>query len=208
MVFCTECGNPLQDGAKFCFQCGTPVQINTPDEPAKILGNSTMTDRSDLSDRSYVEESPAASLFQTEGKQEASKKVWTKPTETEQEITQQAPENVIQGADASDMEEDDDEYDFSQNDFDREVSNSSAEGSNPVLSKLSTADDIETSHPASSAEDDISVEKDPATDPFYDSIMPEIDNEIFKLPKDIFLKGIISVIGIIVIIIWLLFILS
>ncbi|MDE5868932.1 MAG: zinc-ribbon domain-containing protein, partial [Muribaculaceae bacterium] len=31
MAFCTNCGSPLEEGAKFCGQCGTPTPtVNNP----------------------------------------------------------------------------------------------------------------------------------------------------------------------------------
>lgn len=38
MAFCTNCGHPLTEGAKFCFECGTKVNIQEPtqDEIRKV----------------------------------------------------------------------------------------------------------------------------------------------------------------------------
>lgn len=217
MAFCTECGNPLQDGAKFCFQCGTPVSA----APAGPSENNGLSENPILTDENfgYVQQSPSDGYIQNQTiekksqqssatKQENIKNVWTKPADGDQQLAmsplvdaETTPEQILPDT----YEEDDDDYDFSQNDFDRD--NPTRE-EQPDLSKLSTANNVPTPPTAVDTLVDVSVERDPTTDPFYDSVMPEIENEIYKLPKDIFVKGILLIVAIVVIIFWLLFVLS
>lgn len=217
MAFCTECGNPLQDGAKFCFQCGTPVSA-TPVEPS---GNNGISENPIQTDENYgyVEQSPTDGYIQRQTidentqqssatEQENIKTVWTKPANEDQQPAMSSlvnAETIQEEKSPDSYEEDDDDYDFSQNDFDRD---NPQKENQPDLSKLSTASNVDTPSTPVDTLEDVSVERDPATDPFYDSIMPEIKNEIYKLPKDIFVKGILIIVAIISIIFWMLFILS
>ena len=42
-MFCTNCGQQLQEGAKFCSNCGTPVGTATPATPAPTGPELVMT---------------------------------------------------------------------------------------------------------------------------------------------------------------------
>ena len=190
MAFCSECGNLLQPGAKFCFQCGTPVHV---------LENIPVESNAGKENVKYVQQSPAGP-HADEGN---SATIWTKPDFSPEEPGPLA-ENVEKQPDR--FEEDDDDYDFSQHDFDRK--SEPVKKSESDLSNLSTAkSSTEKISNEQSPEGDF-TEIDPAIDPFYDSIMPEIENEVFQIPKDIFLKAIGIVATVIIVITWLLFVLS
>lgn len=45
----------------------------------------------------------------------------------------------------------------------------------------------------------------PDADPYWDDVLPEIDNEIYQIPKDIFLKAIGIIVGLIAIMAWLIY---
>lgn len=195
MAFCMECGSPLQDGAKFCFQCGTPVSISINTEVSGSQNNKNCDGYVELSSEGDSAlgnlRGNEKSVISVEQKPETT--VWTKPNTDYPEA----------GSD----EEDDDDFDYSQHDFDSEITSPSIEGNSPDLSGLSTAKQYNDKGPTDTPED-VSIERDPATDPFYDSIMPEIENEIYQIPKEIFIRAILIIFAILLIVIWLLFILS
>lgn len=195
MAFCMECGSPLQDGAKFCFQCGTPVNLSVNTEASNSQNNKDCNGYVKLS-------SDGNSAFSNLGRenlvisvQKPDTTVWSKPS----------TDCLKAGSD--DDEEDDDDFDYSQNDFDREMASPSLERNSPDLSGLSTAKQYNDKG-AIDTQEDVSIEQDPATDSFYDSIMPEIENEMYQIPKEIFIRAILIIFAIFLIVIWLLFILS
>lgn len=168
---------------KTCVKCGNSMPDN-----AKIClkcGTPVPTD-TDPAEKDIVSETSdhAEQSMITDDRSQ-------QPSENEESITDAAMDPKYE-------EEDDDDYDYSQNDFDMNPSGDNTTASSTTESVAEILEEPEEN----------SIGMDPATDPFYDSIKPEIENEVYKIPKDIFIKGLLAVALVIVIIIWLLFMVS
>ena len=50
MSNCSNCGEPLRDGAKFCAKCGQPVSLNTSSEVKNEATNSVVQASGEKSD--------------------------------------------------------------------------------------------------------------------------------------------------------------
>lgn len=181
-MFCMNCGEKLPDTAKFCYKCGEKISSNT-DENSKML-----FDAEDDEDDICQNEEPAG----VSSNAAAAKENLEEEDDEDEEpgIPTPAP------AEPDEYEEDEEDEDD--------------DGEEDILSSLSTAPP--KSNMANSTEETqgrgfqpSSSLMDPVNDPYWDDVLPEIDNEINKTPKDVILKGIGIVAALFIVMAWLIF---
>lgn len=180
-MFCMNCGEKLPDTAKFCYKCGEKISSNT-DENSKML-----FDAEDDEDDICQNEEPADVSSNAADAKENLEEEDDEDEDEEPGFPTPAP------AEPDEYEEDDDEDDDED-----------------ILSSLSTAPS--KSNMANSTEETqgkgfqpSSSLMDPVNDPYWDDVLPEIDNEINKTPKDVILKGIGIVAALFIVMAWLIF---
>lgn len=75
---------------------------------------------------------------------------------------------------------------------------------NVQVSQVSQKPTFSSQPKASSLDEKTSAEKEtPLNDPYWDDVKPEIENEIYQIPKDIIIKGVIAVFALLASIAWL-----
>lgn len=233
-MFCLNCGAELPDTAKFCNECGmkiepkkqvkpveTPVQENSVKEAEKPK----MTFQSDEEE----EETPKKNQFVLTGKPKKPLPIMEEPEEDdedededeklevntdilnfpEEEDEDEDEEDEEDSAPATEEDEDDEEEDEDEEEEEQPVS--------PPTRRLST---VKATVPAPenkrlsntgknnfAADTSLSASYSIEDDAYWNDVLPEIDDEINQIPKDIILKAVGCVVALFVIIAWLIFML-
>lgn len=177
-MFCMNCGAKLPDTAKFCNKCGEKI---SPDPKENVMNTSIPMsfNEEDNEDVNTVDEIEEGVTVQYE---EEKSNIQSSDINKEEE-----------GYDEDEEEEYEEEEETIEND----------------LSQLSAASD-NTSHKNVNATETSGYmvngnALDPLSDPYWDDVLPEINNEINQLPKDYILKGVGVVAALFVVMAWLIF---
>lgn len=236
MAFCMNCGAQLPASAKFCFECGEKqekIEKKQPVKEEKLFvavfedeeesGYYEEEDGADFSS-AYKEETPikeptnespkavqkqvVAEVHQetsteTDADEEFEEDVFEPVFEKTENVTptpfpQPGPENFIE--DDADEEFDEDEIDEDnlvdaqspQKDVDLTQLSSYLQSSTPPEVKPLGFDTRNLK---------------PVSDPYWDDVKPEIDNEIYKIDRSIIFKGIGFVVALFGIIVYLIYML-
>ena len=184
MIFCSECGTKNYDTAKFCRKCGASMiftEDETKDEKQK-----------------EIIETPTPTVNRTEPTspvipKEEQKKAELPITPVNNTVEPKEPEEEYEEEDDEEYEEEeDDEYTVEEESEDNEEE-----------------DDYEEENENSSSDDNIttpvSASVNPANNSYWDDVVPEIEEEIYRIPKDIILKFVFGCVAIIILIIILIY---
>lgn len=183
MAFCYNCGYEIQKGYKFCFNCGQKIEIPTYALPQD---NSAQE-----SEKPEIVEQVAASPVEPEIEPE---KPVTPIIKVEKEAPAPEPEEAPEPLVIVDTAGEELEYEEYEDDEEEYYEDEEEEyDEDPVEADTSSVD--------------ISSLKDPQTDEYWNDVVPEIEDELDKIPKDIILKIVGIVIAVLLVIAWLVYML-
>ena len=185
-MFCMNCGEKLPDTAKFCYKCGEKISSNTDEKNSKMLFDA----EDDEDDICQNEEPAGVSSNATAAKENLEEE---DDEDEEPGIPTPAP------AEPDEYEEDEEDEDDEDDDGEEDILSSLSTAS-PKSNMANSTEETQGRgfHPSSSL-------MDPVNDPYWDDVLPEIDNEINKTPKDVILKGIGIVAALFIVMAWLIF---
>lgn len=231
MAFCINCGSKLPDSAKFCNECGTKVTLTLPKEEKNYAPDFNIVESNPSSTGTKEIYSSAMNVIPTEGLEVESE--YTDNIETY--IPDSTGESTNGDEEEEYFDDEikyDNEGNYDDNELGTEYSeihqsnlktNTQTTSSNirPLqkadLSSLSTARSEEANNVQTSFSDTETNTKDksetaqdnllqnPLDDPYWDDILSEIDNEIYQIPKDIIIKGLLCILLVFIVIAWLIY---
>ena len=232
-MFCLNCGAELPDTAKFCNECGMKIEPKKQEpiaekpsakDVSREEAQPRMTFREADPEPEVSEDAPKKNQFVFTGKPKKETPVIEEPEEDAEEDEEEElsvntafldrDEDEEEDEDEEDEEDDMDSYEQDEDDEDEEEEEeepvisparklSTARSAVPETRKLSTARSTtlpagETNYPSNYSIED---------DAYWNDVLPEIDNEINQIPKDVILKAVGCVVALFVIIAWLIFML-
>lgn len=185
-MFCMNCGTKLPDNAVFCFSCGEKLEnvIREEDVMPKAFFTSAEED----------------------GVKEMEKKEQSDFREME-EVTNAEVSDILTDSEVPPLQERQEE---TEEDSDKEPDLAAEEDlldSEADISELSTYKTVKESkyrEEAAEEEEPVYV-TNPDLDPYWDDVLPEIEKEVAKIPKDIIVKGIAIVVTLLLVMAWLIF---
>lgn len=185
-MFCMNCGTKLPDNAVFCFSCGEKLENVIREEDVMPKGFFTSAEEDDVKEMKKKEQSNSQEV---EGVADAEES----DTLTDSEVpplqeSQKETEEVSGKEPDLTAEEDllDSEADISE------------------LSTYKTVKESKYREEAVKEEEPVYV-TNPDLDPYWDDVLPEIEKEVAKIPKDIIVKGIAIVVTLLLVMAWLIF---
>lgn len=203
MEYCINCGAEIPKGAKFCMECGQKIPVKKSVSTSKPANNAPAIEFDDVDDSfGYVEENLTSEELKSVSHKESERKLSTSPGETEN------------NNDVSEIEKDEPIPEYTsdeaiEEDLTEETNYNESSNNNELdVSKLSTYNNntSATTRAESTGQEQQPVYvTSPDTDPYWDDVLPEIDNEIYQIPKDIILKGVGVVVGLFLIMAWLIY---
>jgi len=184
MIFCSECGTKNKDMAKFCRKCGASLLFDEDEEfeeeaaeekPTKVNPKPTVKPAEEKVSK-YKPVDPAP-------KEEPIIKVTPLPQNKEgyEDYEDEAEEYVEEISEEN--QEIEEEYVDDESEYTVVVED---EESN-VSEEEEYIDDEDTEE-GSEEEISSSIVTNPANDSYWNDVVPEIEEEIYKIPKDIILK--------------------
>lgn len=221
MKFCIECGEKIPDNAKFCYHCGTKLELTQADNMASDALSLDFEETSP--NGGYAEEksvmpkndSGSESIKHTVSP-DTDASIRTKVKNNTKLVAEDTDEDMEEGTEYMEPAEEYEEEDTEEEEYYEEDSPSKeqsdlsmADGeeepaSSNVLSGLSVAATIEKD-PEESQPVGILKPKNPATDPYWDDVLPEVENEYNQIPKDIILKAAGCIVALFAVIAWLIY---
>ena len=187
MIFCTQCGTKNKDEAKFCRKCGASLSHDEDfDEEVEEIAKPQTTAKPTEENKApkfkieepEIEDTPLiadAPLPQTEEYYEDNEDVPAaefKEDTSAEEYYEEDPEPSSENAFVTESEDANEEY--------YEDNEGEANTSEPELSPIAS---------------------NPANDSYWNDVVPEIEEEIYKIPKDIILKFVFGGLAIIVLVV-------
>lgn len=223
-MFCNECGAKNPDGAKFCNNCGAKLiapafAAKEETKEATVISNPNEMPPKQVAyhDPINVSNEDMGNLFKKDTAKafmEEQDSKWHKETEAEKKdyenaykekntspITNSAPAKEEKPPKAPVIEE---EYNDDMDDEETEVIE--APSIEEALAALSTSHN--KVNPITLTGTQKKEELPLIDDHYFDDVLPEIDNEIYSIPKDNIWKIVFSVIGLFIISAWLIYWLS
>lgn len=211
-MFCNECGAKNPDGSKFCNSCGAKIVVIEETDPAKfevpIIKNSKVMPEKQLHYREPIDVSGEEinKLFDKDKEKakafmEEQEKNFHIETKEEKIAYENAYNCVPKEENTDDLIEYNDDLDDEDTSF--EVNAPSVED---ALRALSTSKD--RVNPVDLVGGKKSSDLELIDDHYFDDVLPEIENEIYSIPKENIAKVIIAILGLIVIMGWLIYWLS
>lgn len=195
-MFCDNCGKQIPDTAKFCRFCGTPIvydDMPSPDPtPAPAPKEETVE---------VVKETKTVGKYKMDGETAPAPAPTPKKEEQEQKIDDEPIEEYFE-------DEDEDEEPSSEKTTMASVSQPAEQ---PI--KEMTPEEEEEEYEEEMYEDEDTsfqkaspiVHKDPETDEYWNDIIPQVEDELFRIPKSLFLKIGGAAIAVIIIIAWIIY---
>lgn len=179
---CPACGCVNEnDNARFCNDCGAKFEVNIPEPQARKITLKEVSGNEEVEAKSISEpQKPIPKQEEVSNLDE----VPAQPTKVEKQV-ESAPfeedddddfgEVVIAPVSfgTNDKEDDDDVDDFEQPVFEKPVNVNQT--SEPKVTKTAFSSD-------NLSDDEVT------NDPYYDDVLPEIDNEIRAIPRDVIFK--------------------
>lgn len=213
MAFCYECGTKLNDNAKFCHGCGIKIEI-----PAYADEKPTVEEKK--AKISYTEEK-----VEEPKSEEPKKNKVSKYKEVTKEQVSQPKNNLAEELKKSvptpppvEEEDDDDEDDYEDDNI--EVDDDEDEDNKVALLPEDEEDDEDDEDEDDYEDEDEDDEENlqpvsydynasnPETDPYWNDLIPEAEEELSKIPKELFFKGIGAVVALLAVIAWLVYMLA
>ena len=211
-MFCSHCGKELKGDPTFCKYCGATLEPDEPEEEASQVSRSGYTistaayqDTKAISGKREEEQKPENSVSkekQTEIKPVAKPKPAPKPEPEPTPEPEFEEEEIYE--DEEIYEEEIYEEDFVEEGTEEEE----------YYEEEYYEEDVAYSDNMEGTEDSVQTEaeelglKNPETDPYWDDIIPQIDEEIHRIPKDIIVKGGIIAVALVFVIIFMIYMLS
>lgn len=211
-MFCMNCGTKLPDGAKFCLNCGTPLISPEESKPSSIQSEKLELD--------FQEEKAVCAVNKSISNS------FDDDYEENDEDTEEDGEDTEEVEDDIDNDDEDDDYggddhnETQESDTNgiksfvlpkREKNDGALEKTekNPFkkLKGLSIQSDKVPETTADSKRTNRNEPLTPANDPYWDDVLPEINDELYQIPKDTIVKTLGIVVAVAASIAWLIFML-
>ena len=181
MIFCSECGTKNYDTAKFCRKCGASMIFNEDEE---------------IEDEIQEEiETPAPTITRATPPSPDTKK---EPKERKEPVKPVTKPVVMEEAEP---EEDEEEYDEEE----EYVVEEEPEEDEEEYEDDYEEDDVEESVTVKNVNTPVSETINPANSSYWDDVVPEIEEEIYRIPKDIILKFVFGCVAVLLLIIILIY---
>lgn len=182
-MFCMKCGTKLPDNAVFCFFCGEKLE--------EVISDATATEKPCFisANEKTTEESEETESLQEISETEVTDTIVSETTVSLSEEQKENDENAEAESESSTQEDDllDSEADMSK------------------LSTFKAAEESKYRDETTSKEEEPVYVTNPDLDPYWDDVLPEIEKEISRIPKDIIVKGIGIVVTLLLVMTWLIF---
>lgn len=216
-MYCINCGIKLPDGAKFCLNCGASLASSEESKPSSaIQSKEFQLDFQEEEAASAVNKSISRSSdddFDEDNEEE----VEEEDIADEDEDTEEVDED---GEDDQDDIDNDGETDDDEDENDAEETNAAEKKTKPdravekpeknpfkKLAGLSIHAGKESVDDKKSEIASSNEPLTPANDPYWDDVLPEINDELYQIPKDTIAKAIGIVVAVAASIAWLIFML-
>ena len=184
-MFCPECGKKLKGTPKFCLHCGSPIDYSDDEnEEIEEIREEKKTPSPSVEKKAETkpaEEKPKKEVSSPQPDPEEEPEEEEYFDEEEEEYAEEGEDNFEEGENDEEEEEEEEEYFDDEDDEEDEPE----ENNKKVVENLN-----------------------PETDPYWNDIVPEINEEIFRIPKDIIFKAAGVAVALIFVIVWLIYMLS
>lgn len=221
MKFCTECGEKIPDNAKFCYHCGTKLELtpsdNTASDALSLDFEETSPNGGYAKEESVMPKNgPRPESIKHTASSDTNALTTTKVQKNTQFVEEDTEEDIEEDTEDMESAEEYEEEDTDVEEYYEEDSPAKGQSDLPmideeeepsssnVLSGLSVAAAIEKD-PEESQPVGILKPKNPATDPYWDDVLPEVENEYNQIPKDIILKAAGCIVALFAVIAWLIY---
>ena len=201
-IFCDKCGAKNNDTAVFCRECGNSLALK--DDEEEVKDTSSEEKKEDTKEETVSEEKPSEENPSEEKKEDSPSEENPSEESDEEDEEDEYEDNepvteVLYDPNKAKEESSEDNNDYEDEDED-EKSESSEKEEGPVEEEYEDED-----------EDDKKVETfpqldelhNPSTDTYWDDVIPEIEEEIYQIPKDIIIKAVVGTAILIVFIVML-----
>lgn len=220
-MYCINCGIKLPDGAKFCLNCGASLASSEESKPSSaIQSKEFQLDFQEEEAASAVNKSISSSSdddFDEDNEED----IEEEDIADEDEDTEEVDEDGEDDQDDIDNDgETDDDEDDSEDENDAEETNAAEKKTKPdravekpeknpfkKLAGLSIHAGKESVDDKKSEIASSNEPLTPANDPYWDDVLPEINDELYQIPKDTIAKAIGIVVAVAASIAWLIFML-
>lgn len=227
-MFCMNCGTKLPEGAKFCLNCGTPVggthstKMSENSNPVNAV-NTERVEKDNFRIKFTAEDTMDTEIEQADSEDPSQDSQTSEVVEetdydeediSEDDAFEEECENIDDeeddeddedGVDDADDEDEDEEILTDEEDDDDNEAETSSNNVNskPDLSGLSIKRQAKPEKTTESAANANTEYLTPANDPYWDDVLPEINDELYQIPKDIIVKAIGIVVAVAASISWL-----
>lgn len=185
MIFCSECGTKNKDMAKFCRKCGASLLFDEDEEfekeaaeekPAKVNPKPTVKPAEEkVSKYKPIDPIPKEEPIIKDTPLPQNKEGFEDYEDEPEEYVEELPEETQE----TEEEYIDDEPEYTVVVEEEEIDDSEEE---------EYIDDENISEENTDEEISSSIVTNPANDSYWNDVVPEIEEEIYKIPKDIILK--------------------
>lgn len=217
-IYCDKCGAKNNDTAVFCRECGNSLALKDDDEIKEEKAGENKVEENISSDKKESEVKDENKKHsddnQSEAPEESSLNESTSEEEDEDEDALNPPTEILSYGNSNPTSEDNnEEEDEDEDDLDPPTeilsygnSDSTSEDENDEEDEDEDSEDDDTPSDENDEEDEDEDENtsseasfpkladlnNPLTDTYWDDVIPEIEEEIYQIPKDIIIKAIIG----------------
>lgn len=229
MAFCTDCGCKVDERAKFCYDCGARILIPVYDTPKPAPAPEPAP--VPVAEEKVVHSSPEPKEKLFFAEESTISEVKSSPAETkkgapapiskapEEKMVPKEPiseepshQNLAEEESATVYEEDveDDEEDVEEIPAEEDVEDDDEDEDDDDEAEDDdddAEDDDDTEDDATDDEEPsaITSARNPKTDDYWNDIIPEIEEEVYRFPKDVLFKIGGAFLLLVLIIVWLIF---
>lgn len=217
-MYCINCGIKLPDGAKFCLNCGTSLASSEESKPSSaIQSKEFQLDFQEEEAATAVNKSISCSSdddFDEDDEEYNEEDVEEKDIEDEDEDTEDDQDDIDNGGETdNDGDDSEDENEAAETNAAEKKTKPDRAVEKPEKNPFKKLAGLSI-HAGKESVDDKKSEiassnepLTPANDPYWDDVLPEINDELYQIPKDTIAKAIGIVVAVAASIAWLIFML-
>ncbi len=211
MAFCYECGTKLNDNAKFCHGCGIEIKLPTTEK-----GNDAPVVEERKKKITYAEEKvdtpkpEKTSKYKEVTKEQVTKTSEPKAEEIKKKEATPSAKNDYEDdlKDTVDIEEDEDDDDYDEENSVTLLPDDEDDDDEEDEDDYEDDDDYDEENLQDIPYAENANASNPKTDPYWNDIIPEVEDELSKIPKDLVFKGIGAVLALVAVMAWLIYMLA